>query len=460
MSRRTSGRVASGRGIPHAAVAAAIVVVIQLLHGPAAFFLYDAAQYWQGSVALATGGDAVSAGELRMRGALTPVVYLIPAGFAQLLDAAAAGWIVLAWNALLAAVLCAVVLPRLTAVLVGSMAPYLVYAVAIVGAVVVSGFSRYPLLDVWAVTAALGGVLLMLRANRWYMWAGAGALLVVATNLRPSYLVPVLLAVAVAAVARKMPTLWVLPGAAVALVPQLVVNVAAWGSWSLLPTGTGALTRIQAAQSAYVVRYDTVVEAGRSPQQFYCDPGFAAGLVDSPAPESPLELLMTLLGHLPDSIWFLLQKAAASLAWSLSTPYESSPDGRLGPVSIGIATLAAAGLVALIYCVARPGQVNGTRTAAGFVGAFWLGSLATLVLSTPETRFALPIVLTGLVGTAAVASRAGRPRERRERSITAAVVLGTGLLAAGLLATAVVGLAHAAPPGPLADAAECAALSE
>lgn len=454
------GPVTGRRRIPHAAIAASIVVAIQLLHGPATFFLYDAAQYWEGAVALATGGDVASAGELGMRGALTPLVYLIPAALSPLFGATALAWVVLVWNALLAALLCAIVLPRLASSLIGAKPNPLLYALAVVSGLVVSGFSRYPLLDVWAATAALGGLVLLLSASRWYTWVGAGALLVISANLRPSYLVPVLLVLVIIAFTRRSTALWVIPGAAIALIPQLAVNVSIWGSWSLLPTGTAVLTRIQAAQSAYVVRYDTVIEAGRSPQQFYCDPGFASGLVGSPPPGSPLELAVTFLGHLPESVWFLVQKIAASLAWSLSTPYEASPDGRLGPVAVAVTVVAAMGLVALVLCIARGRSVAGARTAGLVAGSFWIGSLATLAMSTPETRFALPLVLTGLVAIAAVAARVRRPRNRSEWALAAGAAVGTAGLTLGLLVSTLVGLQYAVPPGPLADAAQCAMLIE
>lgn len=448
-----------GNVLPHTVIAAALVFLIQFAHGPATFFLYDAAQYWEGSAALARGGDVIEAGALATRGALTPLVYLAPAALAQLLGPTSAAWLVLIWNAALAAVLCAVVLPRLAEEVGGAPLPRpALYGVALTGGVVISGFSRYPLADVWAATAALGGLLLLLRAARWHEWVVAGVVLVLATGIRPSYLVPVLIATAIIAVSRRMPSLWLVPGAVIALVPQLVLNFATWGTWSVVPVATAALTRVQAVQSAYVVRYDTVVELGRHPQQFFCDPGLASSLADTPPPDGPLELVGVLLGQLPASLGLLLQKAAASLAWSLSTPYEASPDGRLGPVALGVLLLASAGFVALAILLVRGTGGRVARVAPAALGAFWLGSLATLVLSTPETRFALPLLLAGLVGLAVLAGRVRLPRMWRGWALGAGTAAAVIVLAAGLSIVAIAGLAHPSPPGPLEDAASCAAL--
>lgn len=94
----------AGLGPPAALFAATVA------QGPSGGFVYDAARYFNGSLALFTHADAAREGDLDFRGALTPVVYA-PAALAEHLVTGAGRYGVLVQNALLVAVIGAVLLP-------------------------------------------------------------------------------------------------------------------------------------------------------------------------------------------------------------------------------------------------------------------------------------------------------------------------------------------------------------
>lgn len=440
----------------HAAAAALVVVALQLTRGPASAFLYDAAQYWAAPLALLTGGDVTTAGALTMRGVLSSVVYLPPAAATSILGPQTAGWTVLAWNALLAAFLCVGVLPRLAhQVRPGPPIPR-IWLSALLGGLLLSGFAPYPLLDVWSLMWALVGVAVLATSRTWW-GTGLGALAAaIAVNLRPSYLAPVLLVLVVVIVARPRRLAPAALGAVLAVLPQVLFNLRLAGTPDLLPIATAALTRIQSAQSSYTVRYDTVLTGDRHPQQFFCDPSYAARLVGEAPATSPGEVLTSAAGHLPASLQLFAEKAAASLRWSWSTPYELSPGVGSPLLGLLVTVVAAVGAVAMVRIAVLAWSDAEHRTSALALAAVWIGALGTLVLSTPETRFALPLVAIGLVGTIAAA-----PFDRRfigSPRVIVALTSAAVALTIALVLLASLGLASPVTPGPLADVQACADL--
>ena len=417
------------RGFPHATLATVVVFALQCVHGVADEFVYDAAQYWAGSIALVTGGDAAAAGVLQMRGALTSVIYVPPALASSLLGPDSAVWTVLLWNAVLASFLCVFLLPRIAGLIApGPVSPWRIWISALVGGVIVSGFSRFPLLDVWAVSLALLGVYGLAAGTRWWIAALSGFALMFAANVRPAYLAPVLIAAALLLFVRPRVVLWAIPGAMAGLLPQLWVNVLAFGTWSVVPIGTSALMNVQATYATFATRYDTVMTPGHFPGQFYCDPAYATLQLADEKPTSAPGVLLSALRHLPESLSFFSSKTAASLQWSFATPYEHAPGNGTSLMTPFIIAVAAVGLVALIWRTAVSWRERSPRIVALALIGFWLGAVGTLVLSTPETRFAIPMVLVGLVGVlAAIPSplRFTRP--------------GLGLLVSIVLAIALVG---------------------
>lgn len=441
----------------HTLLAGIFVVAIQCAHGPAEGFLYDAVQYWGAPLALLTDGNVTEVGVLGIRGALTTLVYLVPAMLTTILGPWSAVWTVLAWNSLLAAVLLVVLLPRIAEHIVPGRWIPRVWTSAILGGVALSGFARFPLLDVWSAAFALAGLYALLAGRRWWFIAAGGLALAVAVNLRPSYLVPVSIAALVLLIARPRRTAWAVPGVLLGAAPQVLFNVAAFGQLSASPVDTPFLLRVQAAQAAFAVRYDTVAFTDRHPQQWYCDPGYAALLVGDPAPTGPMEVVGSALSHLPQSLWFLSQKASASLHWSFATPYEPGPEAGVSPMTFLVVAIAALGLVGIVWRVSTNWSVRAARFNALALLGFWFGALGTLVFSTPETRFALPLVLIGLIGLLVLPPAAPLHEATRRSALIAA---GAGIaLTAALLFIGEAGLDHPMPPGPLPDASACAASS-
>ena len=446
------------RRFPHTLVAGLVVFALQCVHGSAQAFLYDAVQYWGAPMALLTGGGVSDVGVLQIRGVLSVFVYLAPALVTTILGPASAVWTVLAWNALLASVICVVLVPRVAALVSPGRTVARIWLSAVIGGAMLSGFARYPHLDVWSAAFALTGVYCLAAGRRWWTIALGGAALAVAANLRPSYIAPLAIAAVVLLVARPRQVVWALPGIVAGVLPQVIFNLVKFGSWNAGPVATPFLLQVQAQQAAFTIRYDTVAFVDRHPQQWFCDPAYAALLVDDAPPTSPSGVMGSALAHLPDSLWFLSQKAATALHWSLATPYEYSPSSGTSVMTLLVVAVSAVGLVALVWRLITVWSERPQRVAALALLGFWFGALATLVLSTPETRFALPLALVGLIGLLTVLPlRLEGARARRSSAIALGVAV---ILVAALFVAGKAGLSHPQPPGALTDAAMCAAMSE
>lgn len=445
------------RGIPHAFLAGLVAFGIQWVHGRAPAFLYDAAQYWGGAAAMIAGKSPLVPGGLTTRGVFTAFVYLPPAFVTGLSEPKAAVWTVLAWNALLGAVVSVVLIPRIAGLFSSHpLAPpraTQIWVSALLGGFLLSGFARFPLVDVWAAALALAGFYGLVVGRRWWWLSLAGASLTVASNLRPAMIAPVLLAVLVLLLVRARPIVIAAPAAALAASPQVLFNVLEWGLWSPVPHDTIPLSVVQAGPAPYTIRYDTVAFADQAPQQWYCDPHYAALLAHDTKPSNQLEVIASAFRHLPDSLWFLVRKAAAGLQWSLATPYGNPPVEATDPMGFVILIVSVFGLAALILRAVRVRSDRPALVTTLAMLGFWFGALATIVFSTPETRFALPLVLVGLIGTV---SAAPQWLDLRAPSRSGLVTTGCALLVAvGLFLAGAEALGYHMPPGPLTDAAAC-----
>ncbi|KAA9111238.1 hypothetical protein [Microbacterium rhizomatis] len=438
------------------AAAAALVFAVQLLRGPASSFLYDGVQYWGGPLAL-LGDEGVSeVAVLNIRGVLTPLVYLVPAAASLVIGSGSAGLLVLVWNALLAAGVCVLLLPRLASRVAPGHEITRTWISAVLGAVLLSGFAPYPLLDVWSLAFAITALLLLTARPEWWTALLAGLAAAVAVDLRPSYLLPLALALIVLFIARPRSILWTGAGAVIGVLPQVLYNAITTGSWSPAPHATAFLVKVQSAQATYAIRYDTVLEAARHPQQWYCSPSYAAlGAADDP-PTSPFAVAGSLMSHLPDSIRFALEKIGATLRWSLTTPFEPSPTPQISAMALLVVLVVAAGAAGLIWAVIN--SVGLGRFAAAALLSMGVGVMGTVVLSTPETRFALPLAMIGIVGVLTVIPHSVR-RVRRVRGSDVTVAAAGVALAALLLWAGLSGVAHPMPPGPMATPADCIELA-
>ena len=459
MARRrtpTSARFAF-QIIPNAFLASLTAFCIQVVHGRAPAFIYDAAQYWNGAAAIIAGNSPLVPGGLTTRGVFTAFVYLPPAFVTGLIGPSAAVWTVLAWNALLGAVVSVVLVPRIAGLF--SSHPRArppasrIWISALVGGFVLSGFARFPLVDVWAAALALAGLYGLMVGRRWWWLSLAGASLTAAVNLRPAMIAPVLLAVAFLMLTRSKPIAIAAPAMALAAAPQVLFNVLKWGLWSPVPHDTVPLSIVQAEPAPYTLRYDTVAFSNQAPQQWYCDPHYAALLARDAKPGNQLEVVASAFRHLPDSLWFLVRKAAVNLQWSLATPYGNPPGEATDPMAYVILSVSVLGLAALILRAVRSRSDRTALVTTLAMLAFWFGALATIVFSTPETRFALPLVLVGLIG---IVSAVPQQIVFRGPSRGALVTIGCALLiAVGLFLAGTEALGLHMPPGPLTDAAAC-----
>jgi hypothetical protein len=413
----------------------ALLALVTVLQRPSAGFVYDAGVYWRGAQALVSGGDVSVQGQLELRGALTTVLYL-PAAVADRVGGDAAGRVaVLVENALLIAVIGAVLVPLLVGVWRPVTARGLVVSGLLTG-LLLHGLAPFPLTDLWASALVLLVVVALHRRTRSGLLV-AGLAAGAAVNVRPATLVP-LLAVGVAVlVARRWAAGWAVLGGALALVPQVAANLRWQGTWSPVPVRTGALTELQASYASYVVRYDTVVsDSASAPQLFWCSPGMARAL-DGRTPTSPGELAVTYLTHLPGSLVFALQKVGAALHWPLAAPYDDPAPGVDVLVALLVTATTVVGLAALVHRAVTAGRhLQLGQVACTLV---WLGTAAGLVTSATETRFALSLVLCGVAGCALLAAGgAVVPRGRSARLWVA----GAAVVLVAVYAVGVSGMQH------------------
>ena len=439
-------------------LALVVAFIIPWFHGTAPRFVYDAAQYWGGAAALITGHGWVDAGGLTTRGIFTTFIYLPPALTTSLIGPQADVWAVLAWNAALGAIVSVLLIPRLAGLITSSPLSRppaaRIWTSAVVGGIVLSGYARFPLVDIWSIALALAGFYGLAVAHPWWWLSLAGVSLTVAANVRPAMIAPLILGVAVLFVVRARPIAIAIPAGILAIAPQVIFNKLRWDIWSPVPRETVPLSAVQAGPAPYTLRYDTVAFDGQDPRQWYCDPRYASVVAEDPRPHNQIDVIISAFHHLPDSIWFLFRKIAANLRWSLMTPYENGPDPATSPMTVLVVVVSAWGIVALIMSVIRIRSHRRWLVTTLALLAFWIGALATVVFSTPETRFTLPLVLVGLVGLVSVVPERIRLLAFSRDSFIAvgcALLLTVGVLAAGSEA-----VGHAMPPGPLFDAAECA----
>ena len=423
-------------------VIACVVLFLGTVTQSPARFVYDAANYWAGAVSLAHGRDAYVDGLMSLRGVLSSVLYLPAALATRGFGASAGGLAVLVENSLLVSLIGVVLLPQLLRAW-GPVTPWMMWVCAGLTWLVVGRFAPYPLTDIWAAALVLVA-LVALRRQSGIGLLGAGLLAGIAFNIRPAYLVPLLLVLAVVLLRTKFAGLWFGAGVVLALVPQLIVNLKHGAGWKLWPPDMLALTQLQAYNASFVVRYDTAYVPARDPQQFFCNPAMAQAVGVHP-PTSTVGLGDLYLHNLPQSIVFVAEKAAAALHWPLSAPYFAPTGAGDLMFALLVTTVSVLGVVSLLHTQSRSG-FRSVPVAVCAALALWLGSVITIVTPSPETRFALPLVLLGIAGCASLVG--GRMSGRW----TAGAVIGVVVV----FAIGMLGLSHPAAPGP-ASPSYCAA---
>jgi hypothetical protein len=236
--------------------------------------------------------------------------------------------------------------------------------------------------------------------------------------------------------ARRSAAAWFVLGGLVALLPQWLLNRWRGTLWTPVPERTGWLTELQATFAPFVVRYDTVVAPDAQPSLAFCSPSMAQAL-DGKTPSSPGELAVTYLTHMPQSLVVSVQKVGAGLHWPLSAPYLTPAPVVNSLFAVLVTAVSVIGAAALL----RRSFGRGRRMTLGQVGLLLAlaASVVGLVTSATETRFALSLVLLGIVGCAELIADGLRlPRTKAARCW----VVGTLIVAVGLYVAGVAGMAY------------------
>lgn len=411
-------------------------------------FAYDAYGYWTAAQRLVGTSPVSPEFFWALRGVLAGFVYVPSAVLSKILGAQTAGFSVLLQNSVVLAGAAAFLLPSFLKPW-RELSDQARWSSAFLVWIAVGGLARYPLIDIYAAIACLV-VIVLLRTRSARFIGLAGLIGGIALNLRPAYMVTILIIAVVVVVWRRWSGLLFAAGVAVSLVPQVVFNVIRFDTWSLSPAGSGGMVGLQAGMASYIVRYDTLLGAD-TPAKFYCSPTMAHEVGTTP-PLSMAQLANFFLDHFPNASVFASEKIAASLHWTLSTPYATPTPGLDGLFAVFVTAVTVFGLAALIRLTAqdrgRPARRDWfawTLTAALVVGA-----VLTLVSSATETRFALPLVLIGLIGCTTFVDADPRAVWARKRGW----VVGTVIVALGVMTLGYVGLSHPAQPGPV-DATIC-----
>jgi hypothetical protein len=416
------------------AVVGAFLAAAMFLRAPAPEFLYDAADYFGGAQALLNGSSVYDTALLSLRGVLTPFLYLPASLVTHVGGPELAGVAVLAENAVLIAVIGAVLIPRVVGIW-RPVTPMVVIVSAVGSGVVLAGFAPYPLGDLWAAALLLVTVVALdLRRRPWMLVAGlaAGA----AFNIRPAALLPLGAVVLALLVLRRSATMWFAMGAVVALLPQFLFNASRGILGLPVPERTGWLSELQASFAPFIVRYDTVIEPGKSASLVFCSPPMARALEGVP-PSSPGELAITYLTNLPDSLIVSVQKIGAALHWPLSTPYVAPAPVSNAVFAMMITAVTVIGAAVLLRQALRRGR--GLTLGNVVVLLAWAGSLVALCTSATELRFALPLVIFGIVGCTVLTADGLRLPQARSARLWAA---GTLVAVITLYAVGVTGMAH------------------
>jgi len=340
-----------------------------------------AASYWAGSVAIAQGHRPVGPGWLAGRG-----VWLLPAVGRRL--GVSAG-------------------PAL--------------AVSVIVTILARGpLGPFSLTDPWPLIL-LAASLVLVDRGRWWPHLVAGAFVGVALNLRPASYVSVASILLLLMVRLRRKAVPVLVGLALALVPQVALNIKLGGGPSPFPMQGSLVQDVQLRYWAYVPLYATSRE-GADPRVFYRDRRWPSTR-DSTAPTSHGDLLRFYVSHPVDSVWLGLQKVSGWWMWTEGMPYlRAGPSPVWSPDSLLAAVLAAGGL--MLVLTRKVGRTVASGRPAGFLG----GTLLTAIASVPKTRMAL----------------------RRGTLVVTAVV------AVGLMVSGSEVVQHAAEPGPVTPTS-CAA---
>jgi hypothetical protein len=402
-------------------------------------FRWDAAHYWAATQAMVGAIPAFPEGYWELRGVFTPFIYSPAAALTSLVGDQFASYAVLLQNSVVLGVAAVFLLPAVVGFL-RTVSPLMRFVGALLMWIVTSGFAAYPLVDLYSALGILGLIALLRSHQRWVLFL-AGIVAGVTMNIRPAYLVVVVALVVVVVIWRRGAGIFLPAGVAIALIPQTVVSAFRSGVWSPLPSGSADLIALQSGYASYTVRYDTII-GDASARQFFCSPEMASRVGESP-PQSAGELAVVFLQSIPTSLVFSFEKIAASLAWHGSVPYSAPARPIDVAFGIGITAIAVMGIVALFFAAFRGVEGKRDGYAITVLATIIAGSVLTLAGSATETRFALILVLVGVVGLTVIVGAPPTGTRRSRQWWIVAAVLATVVVYIG----GAIGLGHPAPRG-------------
>jgi hypothetical protein len=381
----------------------------------------DAYFYWYGALKFAHIQSPWIIGQLSLRGVWSSALYIPAALLSRLFSGTSGDFFILVENAVALGLVAGLVLPAI----IGQwrpVTPRLTWVTAGITWLIFGRYAPYALLDLLEVVMVLGAAVLLTKQSRWVVGV-AGALLFILVDVQAAYLPEVVLIALIALWFRRQATWPAFVGAALAAIPQTVINLSYHYSWKPWAPATGSLSAMQALWASFFVRYDTDI-AGTlpGPSVTWCDPHTASVALHDP-PGSTFGLLIFYLKHLPSSVPFVVEKLGSVLSWPLAAPYYTS-----SPISNVIFTGLIMG-VAVVGAICLASRLPRTQLQAS-VWAIWIGCVILIIASAPETRFSLPIVCCGIVGVMS------RPVWTARKSW-----LAVGLIAL-LAAAAIVGMQH------------------
>jgi hypothetical protein len=413
---------------------------------------YDAEKYWTASQGLLGTAPMADSVFWNFRGTWTGVVFVPAAALSALLGSQTAQFTILLQNALVLGWFATFLLPKFIAYWKPVSTKTRLVTVFLTWIVTV-GFAPYALVDLYPVIATIVA-LLLLRSDTLVPILFAGVVTGFALNLRPAFLVSAVLLAVVAAVWKRWKGTFFTLGVVLGLLPQLIVNLVLSNVWSLWPPAQSSLVALQAGYASYIVRYDTLMGAA-VPQQFFCSPAMANQLFGTVLPASTGELASTFIGNMPNSIIFSLQKIAAALQWPMSNPYTIPAPGADQLFSAAITAITVIGLLALLRLALKTKAKWSSSVWQNWaaLGVVTVSSVVTLVGSATESRFALQLVLLGVIGFVTLPTIGLRDLWARGRWwIVASLILVLVVSFFGYK-----GLSHPAAPGD-ATQSVCAAL--
>jgi len=402
-------------------------------------FKYDARSYWRSSTLLAHFSNPYPAVLLPLRGVLTPLLYFPAALATRLGGNGTAGYWVIAENGLLIALIGAVLIPRLVA-LWRPVTALVVAASAGLTWLLIVGFAPYPLTDLWAPALMLTAILVLSRPGIMRVILG-GVLIGAAVNVRPAYVLPAVLGFGILMWFRRFRGLWLIAGVWLALLPQTILNMVNGLGWYPWPKHAGSQTQEQSFFGSFTVRHDTFAYVQRiEPRQFYCDPSMARSLGNH-APHSTVGLISAYVHHPVQAVVLVSEKLSAVVHWPISAPY-SAPTATID----AIFALLVIAVVAVGAWILLSGLRAGVDLPKVFLVVVWIGTIATLATSTPEVRYAVTLVLVGVIGcVVGLAGVKELPRPRVSWLIVAGVIVVIFVIGQ-------VGLSHPAPQGTVTTA--------